>query len=71
MSQVNTSLEESDPEIFDIVEREKHRQVRDAAVASLSHEPARSRQNSRDGCCALLLLLLLLLLAECSCAVCG
>ena len=28
MSQVNTSLSESDPEIFDIVEREKNRQVR-------------------------------------------
>ena len=28
MSQVNTSLSDSDPEIFDIVEREKNRQVR-------------------------------------------
>jgi len=28
MSQVNTSLEASDPEIFEIVEREKTRQVR-------------------------------------------
>jgi hypothetical protein len=27
MSQVNTSLADSDPEIYDIVEREKHRQV--------------------------------------------
>jgi hypothetical protein len=28
MSQVNTSLADSDPVIFDIVEREKNRQVR-------------------------------------------
>ena len=31
MSQVNTSLEASDPEIFEIVEREKTRQVRACA----------------------------------------
>ena len=37
MSQVNTSLADSDPEIFDIVEKEKNRQVRAPSYVAHQH----------------------------------
>ena len=46
MSQVNTSLEASDPEIFEIVEREKTRQVRACGDPTPPHplaSPGRAR----------------------------
>ena len=54
MSQVNTSLADSDPEIFDIVEKEKNRQVR--APSYVAHQQRRSlmiaRPRWRDCFCA-------------------
>lgn len=47
MSQVNTSLSDSDPEIFDIVEREKNRQVR--ARLRLTHLQRCSLTGGCDG----------------------